>query len=359
MDVDNNLTNKSLISQRKQDHINICLHDDVSFSHNYFDDIDVVYQALPELNRDDIDVSTTFLGRKFRLPLIINSMTGGFADAEKINNALAKAAEQFDIPFALGSQRAMIENPLLTNTYTVKKQAPSVFLIGNIGITHVSEHFFSHIDAALKSVNADALVVHLNAAQEAVQKEGMADFKDKVSALSDLCTFIDVPVCVKEVGHGISEEAAFLLSKTPIKAIDVAGKGGTSWTKIEHLRNNDVEPVFSEVGIPTPISLLLTKKHFHGEIVASGGIRHSYDIAKSLMLGASICGISRPFLKCYYEQGLQGLYSFLAEQERLLKTSYFLVGAKNTQSLFDKRALFHGQLQSWYNQIVLQKNNFK
>ncbi|MBI3033193.1 type 2 isopentenyl-diphosphate Delta-isomerase [Candidatus Woesearchaeota archaeon] len=363
-DNEDNKNNKDIIThhtieQRKQEHINFCLEHNVSFNHNYFDDIDVIYQALPELDRETISVSTSFLDRTFRFPLLINSMTGGCLGAEKINIALAQAAEQFNIPFAVGSQRAMIENPALTSTYNVKKYAPSLFLIGNIGITHVNQSYFSKIDAALKNIDANALVVHLNAAQEAVQKEGTTDFRNKAGLLDDLCRFLDVPVYVKEVGHGISKETARLLAQTSIKALDVAGKSGTSWTKVEHLRNNDPSSLFSEIGIPTPISIILAKKHFPLAIVSSGGIRHSLDMVKSLILGASICGISLPILKIYQEQGSQGLHSFLHQQEQDLKTAYFLLGAGSTSALSSQKLVFLNSLASWYSAALCdtdQKN---
>lgn len=348
---DQTITHQSILEQRKKEHISFCLEHNVSFDHNYFDDIDVVYQALPELDKESINLSTSFLGKTFRFPLLINSMTGGCSEAEKINIALAQAAEKFNIPFAVGSQRAMIENPLLTSTYNVKKHVSSLFLIGNIGITQVYESYFSKIDAALKAIDANALVVHLNAAQEAVQKEGTTDFRNKAALLDDLCHYLDVPVYVKEVGHGISEETAQLLAKTSIKALDVAGKSGTSWTKVEHLRNNDSSSLFSEIGIPTPISLLFAKKQFPKDIVASGGIRHSLDMVKSLILGATICGISLPILKIYQEQGSQGLHSFIQQQEQDLKTAYFLLSAGSTSALSSKKLVFLPTLASWYDQI--------
>lgn len=338
----------SIINRKKQ-HIEICLKEKVE-EKSYFDDIVLVYNALPDLDFNEIDTKVEFLGKELSLPLIISSITGGTEEAKEINKVLAKVAENKKIGFAVGSQRAMIENKELSETFFVRDVAPATLVLGNIGIPNLNELETEDIKNAVKKIGADGLFIHLNPAQEIAQKEGDINFKNSAELLKKLISELDFPVIAKEVGQGISRETGELLKKCGIKTIDVAGVGGTNWIKVETFRGGSIPDNLLNFGIPTTCSLL-ELKNLGVDLISSGGIRTGLDIAKSIALGANICGIALPFLKAYENGGEEEVIKYVDKIEKELKTVMFLVGAKNIEELKNKRYILRGFTKEWSEQI--------
>jgi len=225
------------IENRKADHIKICLEEDVSFKKtNGFERYELEHCALPNLNLDEINLATEFLGKPFNYPFFITAITGGTSEAEKINKNIAKAAESLGIGFGLGSQRAMLRDPSLKKTYYAREIAPSTFIAGNIGASQLSEYNIEQIDSLVSDLNIDALCIHLNSAQEAVQPEGDKNWEGVYSMLKGVASSVRFPIIAKEVGHGISGLVAKQLKDCKVSAIDIAGAGGTSWTKVEQYK---------------------------------------------------------------------------------------------------------------------------
>jgi isopentenyl-diphosphate delta-isomerase len=292
-----------------------------------------------------------FFGKEFSMPLFIDAITGGTPTAKKINRDLAEVAEKKRIAFALGSQRAMIENPKLKDTYYVRDVAPSILVIGNIGIGQIKKFKIEQIEKALKSIKADALAVHINPSQELFQKEGDLDFKSAASDLNRLCNELSYPVIAKEVGAGISREVAVMLKQVGVKAINVAGYGGTNWIVVDGLRCGKEFETFKNWGIPTPISILEAKVGL--PMFASGGIRNGLDIAKSIVLGADVCGMALPFLRILKKEGKKGVEKFIDKLQTELKTAMFLTGSENIGKLKEAKYVLTGKVRDWVEQRSL------
>ncbi|NPA22605.1 MAG: type 2 isopentenyl-diphosphate Delta-isomerase, partial [Candidatus Micrarchaeota archaeon] len=254
-----------------------------------------------------------------------SGMTGGFKGAENVNKSLAQVAQEYNIPLGVGSIRAMIEKPELTHTYDVKKEY-DIFLIANIGGAQLLQLPMERIIDAYNALEADALAIHLNPAQELIQKEGDLHWEGVEQKIKEIAE--ELPVIVKEVGSGISGEVAKRLKDSKVRYVDVAGAGGTSWTKIEYLRYQDTPAGFENWGIPTALAILQVKEYF--PVWASGGIRSGIDGAKAIMLGAQVFGMAQPFLKAHTEGNLQQLMDTLIWQ---LKGTMFLTGSKNIEAL--------------------------
>jgi isopentenyl-diphosphate delta-isomerase len=322
-----------LISKRKDEHISICLKEEVGFrKKNGFEKYDFVHQALPELNLADIDTSTTFLGKPFTLPFFIEALTGGSSAAASINRNLAKAAASLGIGMGVGSQRAMLSHPSLTPTYCVRKTAPHILLLGNIGATQLCELKTGDIEAMVAAIEADGLAIHLNAAQEMCQPEGDRNWRDVLSNIQRICTEISFPVVVKETGCGIDEGTARRLSEAGVSALDVAGAGGTSFTKVEYYRGAQTSEALGEWGIPTAESLQQCRAAVSLPLIASGGIRNGVDCAKAIGLGASLVGCGLPLLKAA-NQSHHEVVRYLASMGEELKKVMLLVGARTISQL--------------------------
>lgn len=334
--------------QRKKDHIKICLENDVDTQKTCFEDVNLIHNSLPDLDFKEIDTTTVFFGKKFSMPLLIDAMTGGPKESKRINQDLAEVAEKKKIAFALGSQRAMMENPKLKDTFSVRGVAPNTLIIGNIGITQLKEFETSKIEKALKIVKADALAVYINPAQEIFQKEGDLDFRSTIADLNRLCHELNYPVIGKEIGTGINREVAVLLKEVGVKAINVAGFGGTNWIVVEGLRAEKDFQTFKEWGIPTPISILEAKVGL--PLIASGGIRTGLDIAKSIALGADMCGMSLPFLKILENGGKKGVEKFVDKLQDELKTTMFLTGCDSIEKLKNAKYVLTGKVKDWVEQ---------
>jgi isopentenyl-diphosphate delta-isomerase len=293
------------IEARKSRHLDICLEDDVA-SHldAGFARVRLRHEALPEIALDDVDLGTTFLGKRLAAPFVISSMTGGTERARAINHHLAIAAERAGVALALGSQRAAIEDPSLLETYRVRDVAPRVVLYANIGAVQFN-YGLTTDDArrAVESIAADGLYLHLNPLQEAIQPGGDTNFRHLLPRIATLCRTLGAPVIVKGVGSGIAVRTAERLLEAGVAAIDVAGAGGTSWARVEGRRADDprreaLGEAFAAWGYPTVEAIVALRAAFpHAVIVASGGIRTGVDVAKALALGANLAGAGLPFLE--------------------------------------------------------------
>jgi isopentenyl-diphosphate delta-isomerase len=344
-----------IIKQRKRDGIEIPLNNDVQAktTSTYLEYVKLIHNALPELDYDEIDISTTFLKRKFSAPLIIDSMTGGAPEAARINGRLGELAEKYGFAMGLGSQRAGLESKELAETYSIaRKNAPSAFLIANIGGAQLAKGLtIENIKKIIDMIQADALVIHLNPLQELIQPEGELKYKGVFSKISEISGALDVPVIVKEVGAGISKEVAVKLEVSGVSAINVAGAGGTSWAGVEKLRaeasNNDLKihlgEIFWDWGIPTAASLIEVKKTVKVPIIASGGLRNGIEMAKCIVLGASMCAMAYPFLLKAAESKEQ-LFNFADTVIAELKSTMFLIGAMNLSVLKSSRYILTGPL---------------
>lgn len=344
-----------IIKQRKRDGIEIPLNNDVQAktTSTYLEYVKLIHNALPELDYDEIDISTTFLKRKFSAPLIIDSMTGGAPEAARINGRLGELAEKYGFAMGLGSQRAGLESKELAETYSIaRKNAPSAFLIANIGGAQLAKGLtIDNIKKIIDMIQADALIIHLNPLQELIQPEGEPKYKGVFSKISEISGALDVPVIVKEVGAGISKEVAIKLEVAGVSAINVAGAGGTSWAGVEKLRaeasNNDLKKHLGEIfwdwGIPTATSLIEVKKTVKVPIIASGGLRNGVEMAKCIVLGASMCAMAYPFLLKAAESKEQ-LFNFADTVIAELKSTMFLIGAMNLSLLKSSRYILTGPL---------------
>lgn len=300
------MTKVAPIDQRKADHIKINLEQDVrSALTNGLENYRFNHEALPELDLDRVDPGLSLFGKKITAPILISSMTGGTEEAGEINQRLAEAAQEVGVAMGVGSQRAALEHPEQIPTFTItRKVAPDILLFANIGAVQLNYGYnIDHCRRAVEMIDADALILHLNPLQEAVQDAGDTNFADLASKIEEICKKLEVPVIAKEVGWGISERTARLLADCGISAIDVAGAGGTSWSQVEMYRAPDeftrkLAATFIGWGIPTAESILKVKQTLPNmKIFASGGIKDGLDIAKCVALGASIGGMAGQFLK--------------------------------------------------------------
>jgi isopentenyl-diphosphate delta-isomerase len=286
---------------RKRRHIDVCLSEAVDYQTvtTGLERYRLPYNALTQTDLGNVDLSTDFLGARLRAPVLIGSMTGGAELSGTINRNLAAAAQQLGIGMMLGSQRIMLDNESASTSFSVRDVAPDVLLIGNIGLAQLDELMVPDLVKALDHVGANALAVHTNPLQEAMQHEGDTDFSGSVSRLRDIARSIDYPVILKEVGHGIGAAAAAELVDCPIAAVDVAGAGGTSWARVEqYVRYGEIRyPALAEWGIPTAEAVLEVRHTLPDvSIVASGGIRTGMDAAKALAMGADAVAVARPLL---------------------------------------------------------------
>ena len=289
------------IAARKLRHIDACLTGPVDFVgvSTGFDWFELPYNALTQTSLAAVDLTTDFLGARLRAPVLIGAMTGGADLARTINRNLAGAAQKLGIGMMLGSQRIMLDDSPAASSFEVRDLAPDVLLIGNIGLAQLSDDIVPRLRAALRRIGANAVAVHTNPLQEAVQENGDTDFRGSLDRLRRLAGELDYPVLVKEVGHGIGTAAAERLRGLPIAAVDVAGAGGTSWARVEQLvRYGEVRyPAVADWGIPTAQALMEVRRALPGmPLVASGGVRTGMDAAKAVALGADVVAMARPLL---------------------------------------------------------------
>lgn len=346
------------IEGRKADHIEICLKENVQArkATSGFEDVFLVHRALPELDRDDINMSSTVFGHKFSAPVIVEAMTGGIGNATKINSSIAKAVEDLGLGMGVGSQRVAIENPRLEKTFSVaRKKAPNAFLIGNIGGPQLAKGYsVKEVRKAVEMIDADALAIHLNPLQEAIQPEGETSFKYVLEKVCEVVQALKIPVIIKETGAGISCEDAKMLETAGICGIDVAGVGGTSWAAVEYFRAKErhdefhmrLGETFWDWGIPTAISLIEVAQSTHMPTIASGGVRNGETIVKAVTLGASLGGVASPILQAAMS-GPKEVCKVLTYIIEELRNTMFLVGAKSIDDLSNVPAVLTGKTAEW------------
>lgn len=344
-------------AERKRSHITTSLQRDVQ-AHvpTGFDDVNLVHNALPELDREEVDVSTEFLGHRLAAPVIIESMTGGTPVAAKINAALGKMAEQLQIPMGVGSQRAAIDDPKLAYTFRVAREnAPSVPVLANLGCPQiVKEDGIDRAKAAVEMIKADALLIHLNALQESVQFEGQTRFRGALARIRELSSTLSVPVLVKETGAGVSRETAVSVEQAGVKGIDVAGLGGTSWAAVEYHRAKErrrtrqarLGMAFWDWGIPTAASIVEVARSTRVKVIASGGVRNGLHIAKAIALGAHYGGLAMPLLKSLSKSSTDAKDNLLSVIDEL-RTAMFLTGSRNLDQLEKCPAVITGKTREW------------
>lgn len=348
---------------RKHSHVEICLNDPVSFSGKTsgLAEVELEHNAVPEINFSDIDLSTTFLGRKISCPLMISSMTGGYAKAAELNRTIAETAEKLNIPLGVGSMRQALENDDFRNTFSIVREvAPSIPVLANIGAPEVARGLSGgDLDTLTGIIAADGLIVHLNPAQELFQPEGSTDFGNLLSEISSITRTLDIPVIAKEVGCGISAQAARMLVDAGVSVIDVAGAGGLNWQKVEEVRyrrqfgeDNRFSPEaleeLLEWGIPTAHCLMQLRelKQYNPDsapfsVIASGGISHGLDIAKAIALGADIAASAGALLQALHNGRLEEtILTWMND----LRAAMFLTGSATLQDLQQTRtSLKHKQ----------------
>lgn len=292
-------------SRRKDEHLRICLEGDVRSwgIKTGLQDYRLVHCALPELNLADVDLRTQFLGKTLQAPVIISPMTGGTTQARRINRNLAKAAQALGIAMGVGSQRAALEDPRQIATYQVRDVAPDILLFANLGAVQLNYGYgLDECRRAVEMIGADALMLHLNPLQEALQPDGNTNFAGLLDKIAAICHGLEVPVVVKEVGWGISASVAKQLAEAGVAAIDIAGAGGTSWSTVESYRSKDqlqqsVAEHFSHWGIPTAEAIQQVRQALpHLPLIASGGIRTGPQAAVAIALGADLVGMAYPLL---------------------------------------------------------------
>jgi len=328
------------ISSRKSDHIRINLEEDVrSGLTTGLERYHFIHQALPELNLNEVNFSQNIFKRRVRAPILISSMTGGTEEAAVINRNLASAAQQTGIAMGLGSQRAAIDHPELAPTFQVRQFAPDVLLFANLGAIQLNYRYgVDECQQAVDMIEADALILHFNALQEAVQPEGDTLFAGLLSKIETVCRSLPVPVIAKEVGWGFSEQTARQLAGAGVAAIDVAGAGGTSWSQVEMHRAKNASQArlaaaFVDWGIPTSEAILNVRRAAPGlTIIASGGLRSGVDIAKCIALGASMGGMAGPFLKAA-ARSLEETVQTIEELKREIQVCMFAAGAGDVKAL--------------------------
>lgn len=328
---------------RKLDHVRIVLDENVSAKgvSTDFAQWRMPHEALPDLNMDAIDLRTTFLGKTLNAPLLISSMTGGARDVTAINIALAEAAQHLGIAMGVGSQRAAIGDVTLASSYQVRHVAPNIALYANLGAVQLNYGYgVSECQRAVDMIEADALILHLNALQEAVQPEGNTNFAGLLPKIAAVCRALSVPVIVKEVGNGISAATARRLSDAGVAAIDVAGAGGTSWSEVERFRHSQprtaqVAGAFADWGIPTSRAIMQVRRALpHIPLIGSGGIRSGVDAAKAIALGANLVGTARPALIAAVDtRGSAAVYEELAGYIQELRVAMFCSGCHDIAQL--------------------------
>lgn len=334
-------------NDRKLRHIRHILKDPATDRRrSYFDEIRLVHRALPECDLKKISPTIQFMGKNLSFPLLISSMTGGdHALVRKINTNLARAAQACGVAMAVGSQRVMFGNLKARSSFELRKFAPDTLLFANLGAVQLNYGFsFRECEEAVAVLEADALYLHLNPLQEAVQPEGNTNFERLADKIGNVARKLEKPVIVKEVGAGISQQDVKLLIEAGIRYIDVAGAGGTSWSRIEH---HDLHPrtgvdlglVFQDWGIPTPEALLaLAPYRDRVTLIASGGIRTGIDMVKAMILGVKLCGLAAPFLKPAMESA-QAVIRVINRLHKEFVTAMFLLGVARVEDLVGNEAL--------------------
>lgn len=347
-------------AKRKLSHIQTTLHEQVqSHVSTGFDDVHLIHKALPEIDRDNIDLSTELFGHKMKAPLIIESMTGGTHMAAKINRTLAKVAEKLGIGMGIGSQRAALEDDRLAYTYRVAREtASSIPIFANLGCPQLArEDYVKRAEDAISMIDATGLFIHLNALQESVQFEGETNFARMIDRIAKLASKISTPILVKETGAGISKETALALGNAGVQGINVSGLGGTSWAGVEFYRAKDgghelqmeLGTTYWDWGIPTVPSIVEVANSTHIKVFASGGVRNGLHVAKAIALGANFGGLALPMLKSA-ASGEKAAAAKIATVVEELRNALFLTGSRNLEELQRAPLVITGDTYQWLTQ---------
>jgi isopentenyl-diphosphate delta-isomerase len=338
------------IESRKKDHVEAAKKKAVEYSFSAgFEDVRFIHQSLPEMDFEEIACSAKLFGKEVSAPIIISGMTGGYPEAEKINLRLAKAAEEERVAMGLGSQRAMLEKPQLAYTFKVRKAAPTIPLIGNIGGCQLEKYGVEKVRRMLDEVGADALAIHLNPLQEVVQPEGDSKFSGVLQQIGIFARDLGLPVIVKETGAGISSDAAASLKKAGVSMIDVSGAGGTSWSKVEYLRSKEA-PTYADWGNPTAECIAACSGIL--PIIASGGLRSGLDAAKAIALGADFAAAALPFLRSSNPQ------AEISKWKHELRIAMLLTGSKNLEQLKKAKLLVCGKTAEALGRMGIDPSKF-
>lgn len=325
------------IQERKKDHVELTAYSDVFYQKSTgFERYDFIHNALPEVNPSEVNLSASFLGRRFSFPLFISSMTGGYTEAGSVNTIIAKCCEKHDLPFGVGSQRAMLEDESQAESFSIVRQhAPNAFIAANIGGAQLIGGLeIEKIDLLISSIKANAVIIHLNPLQELMQPEGDHDFSGIEKGIEHLIANADVPVIVKETGAGISSSVARRLLAMGADCIDVAGAGGTSWAKVENLRERQKNPMhqFNDWGIPTVDcinQIAPLKDEFRFDLIASGGVRSSFDLVKAVALGADFAATAQPIIRAIKDNGEEGLDLLIEKWKKETRMILTLLGCSS------------------------------
>jgi len=341
---------------RKLEHIDIVLSQSVEGpGATWLEHVHLVHRAAPEVDFDEVDLQVRFLGKRLRAPIVITGMTGGHRDVAHVNKALAEAAEEFGIALGVGSQRAAIEDPSRAESFSIaRKVAPNAVIIANIGAPQLVRGYgVGEVRRAIEMIDADAVAIHLNPAQEVIQPEGEPSYRGVLKRIESIASAIEKPVIVKETGCGLSMEVVEELKRIGIRVVDVSGYGGTNWVLVEkhraERRGEELKALIagdlSLWGIPTAASIIEARYAAPDlTIIGSGGIRSSLDAAKAIALGADLVGIARPALEAYYSGRLK---TYLKSLIHGIKAVLFLTGSKSVYELRQKPVVITGPLREW------------
>lgn len=353
------------VEARKAEHLQVTASQDVDTRAGPgWTDVHLLHEALPEVDLAAVDLSVELLGRRLRAPLVISAMTGGHAMAGEVNAALARAAERHGLAMGVGSQRAALRNPSLAHTYTVvRDQAPTTFLIGNVGapqlIPQASGPALGPVEArtAVAMIRADALAIHLNFLEESVQPEGDRRAAGCAEAIARIVEGAGVPIVAKETGAGIGRPSAQRLAARGVAALDVGGVGGTSFAAVEGLRaaaqgderGRRLGELLRDWGLPTAVSVVAAAP-VGLPIIATGGVRSGLDAAKALTLGASLVGVARPLLQAALV-GDAAVDAWIDQFLHELRTVLFLTGSRTCADLQTRPRVILGQTRAWLEQL--------
>ena len=345
------------IEKRKQRHIRISLEENVKTDVSAgFDDVTLVHRCLPEIDLSEVNTETSLFGKTLKAPLIMSAITGGTNYAKEINRVLASAAEKAGIGIGVGSQRIALEKPQVIDTFSVVREtAPSTLVLGNLGCPQISLGWgIEEAKMCVDMIGADALAVHMNPLQEAVQVGGDTNYRGVIEKIKRITQKLSVPVVMKETGAGIAHEEAEKLEAAGVAGLEISGVGGTSWAAVEHhiareVGVGDMEFLGKALwnwGIPTAVSVAETSLNTNLKIIASGGIRSGLDMAKAIALGADAVGLALPFL-AEAVKGEEELLEYIRKLILEFRTVMFLVGAKDVDDLKKVPAVVTGKTAEW------------
>lgn len=349
------MSDPTLTARRKGEHLQIVIEEDVLHRRGtLLDGVQLLHQALPELSLDEIDTSVDFFGKKLAAPLMVTSMTGGAELTREMNLGLARAAARTGIAFAVGSQRVMLEDARARPDFAVRAAIPDGVLLGNIGGVQLTEYPPEAVARLVQEIEADGICVHLNPAQELVQPEGNRGFRGVLSGIARLVELLEGRVLVKETGAGLAPETLALLRSVGVSAVDVAGRGGTSWTRVEAFRTaagpgRALGEALADWGVPTAFSVIAARRILGDAacVVASGGIERGGDTVRALAAGASISGFARAILLAWKQRGEEGAVELIEGHKSELRATMLLTGSGDLEALRRSPRVYTGELREW------------